>query len=292
MRDKKASITVEAALVLPLFTVTVLAVCFVFRLMLLEISVQSAISKAASDISSYGYLLNKAEAAVSEKKDELLSNVPLGDTILSILTDFAEDYALKLIVSNYLDDVLLEECRVKGGYGGLVFTGSKLRDEDNCVYIRVSYKVDIPFVGRLLPDIIVNQQAGAGIFSGEIPLHVKPPQETQDSHIVYVTKNAAVYHTSLLCTHLKLDISPVSKEELPSKRNPSGHKYYACDFCVNKRAKMPDTVYIGRDGDRYHYRENCIALRRHVEEVELSSIDLPMCSRCRQREENEQEKED
>ncbi len=291
MNRKKASISVEAALVLPLFTCMLLALCFVFRLMYLETAVQGAISRAAGDVASYGYILNKAEGAVGEKKQELLSNVPLGDSILGFITDLAEDHVLKLLVSRYIDEDLFAKCRVKGGFSGIRFTGSTLRDKDNCVYIRVSYSVSVPFVGNLVPDIKITQQAGAGIFSGEIPVYSRKEDESEGSLLVYVAKNATVYHTSLLCTHLKLDIIPVQKSELSKQRNPTGHKYKACEYCVKKKMKMPDVVYIGHDGDRYHYNENCIALRRFVEEVELSSVDLPMCSRCRQREEKEKEEE-
>ena len=287
LKKQKALLTVEAALVLPLFTCTVLALCFVFKIFVLELTVQSAISRACEDLASYGYILNKAEGFVDEKSEKLLENVPLGSAIAGLVSDHAEDYALKLFVLGYLDKEIFERNRVKDGYGGVSFLGSGIRDGDNCTCIRVRYYVNLPFVGKLIPDLEIVQSAAAGIFSGKT-ITPKKPGEEGSGETVFITKNAAVYHTSRDCTHLKLTVTKVTKEELPNKRSADRHKYYACEFCAEKRP-MPDEVYISPEGDRYHINRDCIGLRRHVSEVSLDSIDLPKCSRCAARDEKEKE---
>jgi hypothetical protein len=287
MKKQKALLTVEAALVLPLFTCTVLVLCFILKIFMLELRVQNAISRACEDIASCGYLLNKAESSMDEKREKILENVLLGNALFGLFSDHAEDYALKLFVLGYLDKDIFEKGRVRGGYSGVSFLGSGLRDGDNCTCIRVKYYVDVPFVGDLIPDIEIVQSAAAGIFSGKT-IAPKDPDESGSGETVFVTKNAAVYHTSRDCTHLKLTVMKVTKEELPGKRSSDGHKYYACEFCVRKKA-VPDEVYISPEGDRYHTDRNCIGLRRYVSEVSLDSIDLPKCSRCAARDEKEKE---
>lgn len=280
MRNNKGSLTVEAAFVLPLFTCAVLVIAFFFRLMYLETSIQRAISDAAKDVASYGYLLNRASAAAEDKKNEVLSNIPLGENIYNIITSYADDLALKAVVSGYMDWEMLETTGVVDGFSGLDFSGSDLHDDNDCVYIKVNYTIKVPLAGGF-EGLSVTQCAAAGIFSGDIPTY-SGEEENGGGPTVYVTQNGSVYHTSLLCTHLNLSISLVDMSEVPSLRNANGAKYYACEYCVKRRQTL-EQVYITTDGDRYHSRINCGALTRHINEVSLDDIDLPLCKRCAER---------
>lgn len=278
-KDKySGSITVESALVLPLFIFVVLFFCFFFRMMELEFTMQKALNHTVKELASYGYVLNRAETLTEEKKTELLSSVVFGEEIFDFLVNFADDYVAKLLFSRYIDTSTLEHFRVVDGWSGVSFAATDLRDEDNCVYIQVCYQISLPFVSTLLPKLTVTQTSSAGLFSGELA----GIANEKDTEIVYVTKNGAVYHTSLLCTHLKLSTREILSSELDKQRNYKGGKYYACEYCARKK-KKPEKLYITLEGDRYHYKSDCIGLRRTVTEKKLSEVTLPICSRCRER---------
>lgn len=281
VRGKKASLTVEAALVTPLFIVVVLAFCFFFRLMQVENMLQDAISRTAEDIASYGYAYSCLDAVAEKDFDKILSGIPLASTAFRLLSNYADDYAIKMLSSRYVNKDLLEKGRVVDGWDGISFSKSSLNDVDNCVSVLISYKVEFPFVSKIFPTLTVSQKASAGQFSGRISIK-NPEQDTSDATIVYVTPNGTVYHTFRDCTHLCLSTETVGFSEMGTLRNYKGGKYYPCEQCVRGK-KTPDSVYIYYYGDRYHYKSDCISLRRTVIETMLGEVNLPLCSRCAER---------
>lgn len=281
----RASITVEAALVTPLFIMVVLAFCFFFRLMQVQNMLQNAIDRTAEDIASYGYAYSCADAALEDEREKILSKIPLGGTVFKLLAGYADDYAIKLLTAGYVDKELLESGRVVDGWNGIRFSKSALNDSENCVSIVISYSVEVPLISRIAPAVTVTQKTSAGQFSGKISLK-NAEEEAQDKTVVYVTPNGTVYHTSPECTHLMLTTEAVSFAEVGELRNYKQGKYYPCEHCANRR-KKPETVWINFYGDRYHFREDCISLRRTVIETTLDQIDLPLCSRCAERDAGE-----
>lgn len=274
----RASITVEAAFATPLFIAAVLAFCFFFRLMQVENMLQTAITKTAENIASYGYAYSCADAVAESQTENIFSKLPFGDTVFQLLGGYADDYAIKLLTSKYVDRDVLKKGRVINGWEGVSFSGSALNDADNCTVITITYKVEIPVISGITPPFEVSQRAAAGQFSGKISLRNTETAE-QDETVVYVTTNGTVYHTSRDCTYLVLTTEAVSPLEVGNLRNYKGGKYYPCEYCA-VRKKKPETVYINYYGDRYHYRTDCISLRRTVIETTLDKVNLPLCSRC------------
>lgn len=277
-----ASITVEAAFVTPLFITVILVFCFFFRLMQVQNMLQNAINRTAEDIASFGYAYSCADAAFEDEKEKILSKIPLGEQVFKLLVGYADDYAIKLLTSGHVDKSLLEKGRIVNGWNGISFSKSTLNDDENCVSIVISYSVELPLISRITPAIKVTQKTSAGQFSGKISLR-NSEKEEQDKTVVYVTPNGTVYHTSRECTHLRLSTEEVSFAEVGNLRNYKGGKYYPCEECAVRR-KKPETVLIHYYGDRYHFREDCISLRRTVIETTIDQIDLPMCQRCAERE--------
>jgi hypothetical protein len=97
---------------------------------------------------------------------------------------------------------------------------------------------------------------------------------------VLVTEHGSVYHTSAECTHIALSFAAVSREALGTLRNEEGHRYHACGKCVHD-GRANGTVYVAREGVKYHNDASCSGLIRKVRLIpETEAAGLPQCSRC------------
>ena len=98
--------------------------------------------------------------------------------------------------------------------------------------------------------------------------------------MVYVTESGGVYHINSGCTYLNLSVTKVSGSSVSSLRNSGGGKYHACEICSRNQSPA-GTVYITRDGNRYHNHADCSGLKRTVRLVCKSDVDhMAVCSRC------------
>lgn len=101
---------------------------------------------------------------------------------------------------------------------------------------------------------------------------------SEESRLVFVTKNGSVFHRSLVCSHIKPTIRLVMREEVGNKRNKKGEKYYACEFCGKKKMNR---AYITEYGNRFHSEKNCKGLRRTIRIVTLKNAREEGYGRCK-----------
>lgn len=113
--------------------------------------------------------------------------------------------------------------------------------------------------------------------------YTKENFETGDlEEMVYITPEGEVCHKSMDCTHLKLSVRSVPWEAVETKRNLSGGKYYACEYCI-KKGWSGSKVYLTDYGNSYHSNSDCRGLKRTVMAVPYSQAGgRRMCSRCGQ----------
>lgn len=243
-RQKEASMTVEAALVLPVFLFSMLLLAFLAQMVRCQDEVQWALTRAAREVS--------AEYGAAEK-DVLLSRL----YILTKLERYLGGSGLSI-------SLLHSEC---GGE----------RDEIDLI---ADYRMNVPF--RLLPvskytfRARVHTRAFTGVedrgSEGERPGDRK----------VYITETGRIYHDSLSCTYLKLSISQLQFEDVEEMRNESGGKYKPCERCCRTGAPTQKaTVWITNFGDRYHISRSCSGLKRNIRTIRLSEVGKRTpCSKC------------
>lgn len=95
---------------------------------------------------------------------------------------------------------------------------------------------------------------------------------------VYITKTGTKYHKSCDCTYLKITPRAAGYEELLTRRNQHGGKYYPCERC---RPGTGGMVYITPEGSSYHSRSDCSALKRTVYLIPLGEASgYSPCGRC------------
>lgn len=90
-----------------------------------------------------------------------------------------------------------------------------------------------------------------------------------------------MYHVRYNCSHLQLQVEPVSFNTLGELRNQSGGRYGACGLCNVGHLAAEDWVYITPTGGSYHITLECGGLKRTITSVKLDElIGKGVCQRC------------
>lgn len=310
-----ASLTVEAAIVLPIFIFACYAFLFFFYVLNIQENLHNASTKACETVASYGYLVryienrgeelkdskdNESQNTDQENKDNDSNNEKNGDeekivssiedsdlaTLLYCLTDAT---LIKSYVKKHMTITNSLELFIKGGYSGISFLGSNLYDDDEFVTIQMSYKIKPPVFSDILPSFSVVQCVRMHSFSGhEVSKKNDETNEEQNEEIVYITESGAVYHTHSDCTYIKITLEQVVFKDVSSLKNDSGAKYYACEGCakskVNELEQTNGNVFITKFGTRYHVSTSCSKIKRSVKQIKLSDVgNRNKCSKCASR---------
>lgn len=240
---KKASMTVEAALVLPVFLFAMILISYLGMMTKCQDEVQWALTRVAREAS--------AEYGAGESK---------------IWKSYTY-YQAKL--SAYL----------KGSGFAFSMSDTKLFQERDEIDLVVSYRVKLPF--RMFPvgTCRFRQRVHTRAFTG---VEQREDGEEQGNAIVYVAATGRVYHKKRECTYLKLSISQMKYMDIAALRNESGGKYKPCERCCkNDRQKAQTPVWITNFGDRYHNNRACSGIRRSIKEMKLSEVGKrTACSKC------------
>lgn len=268
VRKVKAGMTVEASIVLPLFLFFFLNLCSAIEMIRLHGNLQLALWQTGSKMAVYGYALDSGE--LPENNDgwwRELAGVAVSAT-------YVKSQVINSAGADYLNGSPLAN-----GAGGLQLWESDIFGSDDLIDIIVTYSVS-PWSSLIgfRPFRMANRYC-AHIWNG---YEVSGPGQAEEvTRIVYVTENGAVYHGSMECTHLQLSVQEVPSLVIEDLRNQGGGKYYPCSRCAG--TGPPSTLYITREGDRYHYSRGCSGLKRTVSSMTIEQAQeagLRPCSRC------------
>lgn len=243
---KRGVLTIEAALVIPLFLIAMMTLLYVINL---------------------SYVYEKVSIAVCEEARRV--------SVESYDNEGIHIGRVQAEIEELLGEKLLNSGIIAGGRGGLDFSKTDLTDREIAV-IAVGYKAEIPFALPVINELKYECQAVVHTWTG----YTHGLNEREDaSEYVYMTNSGTVYHRSRECSHIRLKIRCVSADEISALRNESGGKYVQCAVCRPK--KDCNRLYITEDGDRYHSTLSCSGLIRTVIRVRLNSIEgVKPCSRC------------
>ncbi len=243
-RQREASMTVEAAFVLPVFLFAMLLLAFLAQMARCQDEVQWALTRVAREVSAeYG----------AAGKDALVSRV-------YILTK----------LERYLD----------GSGLSISLLHSELGGEQDEIDLIADYRMKVPF--RLLPvrKYTFRARVHTRAFTGVEDRGAE--RDHAGDREVYITETGRVYHDSLSCTYLKLSISQLQFDDVDGMRNESGGKYKPCERCCRTGApSRKATVWITNFGDRYHVSRSCSGLKRKIRTIRLSEAGKRTpCSKC------------
>ncbi|MCH5266067.1 MAG: pilus assembly protein [Lachnospiraceae bacterium] len=244
MKERQpASLTVEAALVLPVFLFAMILLSHLGLLIKCQDEMQWAMTRVAREAS--------AEYGASESK----------------MLESSAYYRTKL--STYMGDAGLP----------ISLSESKLLKDGEEIDLIVRYQVTLPFrlgsIGRCQFRQRVHTRAFIGVES-------RGGETDSKDIIVYVTETGRVYHKTRECTYLKLSISQMKYMDIAVLRNESGGKYKPCERCCEGKALTSESpVWITNYGDRYHDTRSCSGIKRSIREIKLSEAgSRTPCSKC------------
>lgn len=245
--SEEGSVTVEAAVVIPLLLCAFLALLLWGKVFILQQEIESALLETAREIAVQEHMLSGMDQE--------------GIGIL-------------------LADGLLREKRKQGGgtegIGVKYFhlAGSKYLPDTKEIYLQASYQIQIPLLllgtFRLPLKTAVTQKA----WNGYAPWKTEG-EET--GRYVYVTEHGETYHSNSQCYHLHIQIEEVTNADFYYS-GKSGLR--PCEYCVSDK-KSKSVLYITATGDCYHEDMGCSGLTRTVSYVEFSKTgDRRLCLDC------------
>lgn len=243
--SSKASVTVEASLVIPVFLFAVFSLIYLLEIQAIRTSIRQGMHFAAK---------KAAEEAIF---------VPVVN-VFKFKNNIIESAGAERI----------ERSLISGGSSRISCFKTYISPLSEEIYIVVDYEIRLPFPEftnlRAKFSEEMKVKAWTGYLKGE---------GSRDNQIVYITDTALVYHEDYQCTYLQLSIRFVPYAELSGLRNEDGGKYYKCVKCVHGKAFAG--VYITSSGGKYHNTLSCSGLKRTIHAVKKSEIGMRAgCSRC------------
>ncbi|MBE5876860.1 MAG: hypothetical protein E7290_08260 [Lachnospiraceae bacterium] len=261
-KKAQASMSVEAALVMPLFLFALINLISVIEIYRVQSNLSVAMHRTAKEIAVYGYEYQELMGEGSAYKIE-----SLGLTYL---------FAARR-VKDILGEEYLNRSPIRNGVNGISWLRSQVLEEEDCIDLIATYQVepmiDIMGFGSFAMCNRIRTRAWTGY--GTVADSVEPEQE----ELVYVAEYGTVYHLSAYCTHLKLSIRSVDIERIGEYRNLEGREYVECNHCFDEYAV---TFYITDYGELAHCSLACSSLKRTYDVVSLSEVgDKVLCQRCK-----------
>lgn len=243
------SMTVEAAILLPLFLFFFLHLFGVVEMLRLHSKITFGLWECGNQLAVY--------VAMPE---ELGEKVP--DVAVSYLY-------VKNRMESFLGREYLDTSPLVSGRQGLNYLASAY-DED-CIDIGVTYQVAPQFSVFPFPYLrMVNRYYGKA-WTGYL--------NNSDVRFVYVTIYGEVWHSRADCTHIFITIKETDWSNIGKLRNHNGGKYYPCELCEKK--EKGNKTYYTEYGDRYHKDRECSSLVRYIRAIQRTdSIAYKPCSRC------------
>lgn len=254
LKVTQASLTVEAALVVPLFLGAILLLLQVLDLYRLQGMLTLSLQESAMELSVMETVLDPGSDEAEE--NTLRHVVELAGCIAYAQSHLPNEVTEKESVSLLNSKVDGNRLILEANYRPKLLTGFL-----PIHWFSASARAVVHFFnGR-----------GPGDFSGA---------DYEAVEMVYVTEYESVYHTNASCSHISLSVHEISSAGLSTARNSSGARYTACEKCVGA-GETGITVYISDQGTRYHNSISCSGIKRTVRLVAKDQTSASrICAKC------------
>ena len=243
----KGSITLEVALVVPIFFFAMLCMVCLLEMMSIQTTVRNALYSVGKEIAQQAY------------------SSPM------ISTYGIQQHIIKNIGSEKLDRSM-----IVGGSDGISCSNSMSDWSTAVIDLSVCYDLEIPILMFKIPVLTREETLRVKGWTG----YASGMYGEGTNEVVYVTDYGLVYHKNMSCTYLELSIQAVSILDIEHLRSESGAMYYPCESCGNDTVSA-GRVYITDYGTRYHTSLECNKVKRNIYAVPLDEVyGLGGCSKC------------
>ncbi|HKM34271.1 MAG TPA: hypothetical protein VJY54_05975 [Lachnospiraceae bacterium] len=258
--------TIEAAIVLPLFLFFFLNLLWVIEVYRLHSTLLSALRETGYQLAVYSYAY---DAIIDEEDDSGL------EAIIENIA-FSELY-VRSQIEKLTGEEYLQHSPLTDGKKGLLFLETSILQQDDIIDLVVVYQIS-PFIelaGFLKTGLYTRYYGRA--WTG---YDVDQQETLQKEPFLYVAENGTVYHTDRQCTYISLSIKEVSRFNVTKLRNEYGESYRACESCVF--ANPGTTCYVTQCGDCFHQSKNCSGLSRYIYQIPYreAKYKYHACPRC------------
>ncbi|MDO4266478.1 MAG: hypothetical protein Q4C63_08490 [Eubacteriales bacterium] len=296
-----ASLTIEAALCLPVFLFAALILLAPMKMMDEKRQLQNVMEAAAKDMAQAAYIerlleeegsgfLSGGEGTGNGAEQDAGKAASEGSGEGSLFEGFTEGIKNGLNTGYTAGRVLasLNGAVIRNPY----FEACDILRSD-MIEMELHYDMRLPFpvfgIESIPMSSVVNRRAWTGSEGGRGADRYGPGNLTdgdgsgydldeEGDEVVYIGKTSTVYHKSRKCHYLDNVLKPVSGDTVDTLRNASGGKYHACTSC---RPGTGGTVYIMENGTAYHRDGSCRAIGAYVEEIKRKdAAHLDGCSYC------------
>lgn len=258
----RASVTVEAAFVLPLFLFFMLHILSAISMIEAQSRLGAALHQTGNQMAFAGYVYGKT-----------MEGVPEGIAAVALTEGYARNRILSYAGGDYL-----EHSSIRNGAAGISFAGTSIMGRNDIVEICLSYEIE-PLFSVMGFDAFGMKQCYYGKAWTGFNVEDGVSDITSEDPMVYITQTGTVYHTNRNCTYLNPSIQSISAEKVESVRNSSGAKYYPCQRCAGKQ--WQGQVYITEYGSSYHASVSCSGLKRTIYTIPLSEVGgRGRCTKC------------
>ena len=243
------SITIEAALVLPLAMFFLLTFFSFFGILRTQIAVQKVMEESLERVA----LLAVSGAASALPAEGAETAIDLGILEAGVRTGLAD----------------MEQV------SGVTPLGTDLDPEAGTAKLVVNYGVRLRNAFFPLPTVRMTQVSYRRLWTGAEAAGT----DGRDGQIVFVTERGTVYHLSRNCRHLVQHTEMMTWDQLRAARSQDGAIYYPCAYCHPRQSD--GRFFVVAYGNRYHSTLTCPELRITVRAVRLDEVGgLPCCSAC------------
>ena len=247
-KNVRGSMTLEAALLMSFFLLTVNLLFYFFYLMEFQVELQFALEK--------------------EVRKTVCQTVP-------------SDWSSGVLLMRMKSELEGKETGITLGTGGIRLTENRNDGDEEILDVTAVFEAgpDASLLGPLRGRYL--QRCRRRFWTGQNYIEQRGSGESEeDAEYVYVTPNGTVYHDRRDCTYLMLSVRAVSSGALSGLRNSDGDKYKPCETCM-KGTTVSGIVYITDSGRRYHSIRNCSGLNRWVMKIaKTEAAGLGACTRC------------
>lgn len=261
---RRASMTLEASMVLPLFLFAVLNLFGAVNDMTLHVKMQTAMHQTGLVLARHAYAYERIGQGF-ELPDSALADVV-----------FSQAYVRDRVLDT-VGEAEFERAGVQNGADGVSFLHSEVLTGDNITMI-ADYRVDALFLPERFSSFRMVNRVRLRKWTGYDPAEGMGGADAPEQ-IVYIAEYGEVYHCSRNCYHLNVRIRQTDGEKLDGERNGSGGRYTPCELCGGRRTS--GVFYLTEEGERYHTTAACSGLHRTVRAVPISEVgSRTPCSHC------------
>ena len=262
IKNSRGSITIEAAIVLPVFLFAMLTLASLISFMHTAADIESDLSGAGLEIALYSGTV-RGLTDLDGKESSVVNTV------------LEDGYAFYKVSSQMKAENGQAEESLAHSLSPLNFIFSKDTGDGDIVDLAASYYLSPKFNFFNVNDQLVVSRARLHKWTGYAVTDVNADDTDR---IVYITENGTVYHLTKTCPYLKLSIRGVDGDKINSERSSEGSIYKPCKDC---KPNAEGLVYVTDYGERYHSTLSCAGLKRTIKEIHLSQVGgMKCCSKC------------